>query len=103
MPIIIGFFCLLPLFLGAVLEYLACRLPRRRGWRAFPPVLTILLAAAITAGRLSLWEAEEVSPLTQLLIFPGIRAIFLMLGCFLGWRLWRYVWTPKVIRQKKRG
>ena len=103
MPIILGFFCLLPLLLGTVSEYLACRLPRRRGWRALPPVLTVLLAAAITAGRLSLWETEEVSPLTQLLIFPGILVVFLMLGCFLGWRLWKYVWTPRVIRKKNRS
>ena len=34
MPIVIGMFFLLPLLLGLVLEYLCCRLPRRRIWRA---------------------------------------------------------------------
>ena len=57
MPIILGFFCLLPLLLGAVLEYLAFRLPRRRWWRALPPVLAVLLSAAIAVGRLNLWES----------------------------------------------
>lgn len=33
MPIVIGMFFLLPLLLGLVLEYLCCRLPRRRIWR----------------------------------------------------------------------
>lgn len=36
MPIVIGMFFLLPLLLGLVLEYLCCRLPRRRIWRALP-------------------------------------------------------------------
>ena len=36
MPIVIGMFFLVPLLLGLVLEYLCCRLPRRRIWRALP-------------------------------------------------------------------
>ena len=36
MPIVIGMFFLVPLLLGLVLEYLCCRLPRRRIWRAPP-------------------------------------------------------------------
>ena len=102
MPIILGFFCLLPLLLGVVLEYLSCRLSRRRWWRALPPVLTVLLAAAITAGRIALWESEDVSPLTQLFIFPFFPGVFLLAGCFLGWRLWKYGWTPKVIDKRNR-
>ena len=102
MPIILGFFCLLPLLLGAVLEYLAFRLPRRRWWRALPPVLAVLLSAAIAAGRLNLWESEDASPVPQLLIVPGIPMLFLLLGCLLGWRLWKYVWTPKIIDKKKK-
>ena len=43
MPIVIGMFFLVPLLLGLVLEYLCCRLPRRRIWRALPPVLGLSL------------------------------------------------------------
>mgnify|MGYP005809882139 CR=1 FL=1 len=102
MPIILGFFCLLPLLLGAVLEYLAFRLPRRRWWRALPPVLAVLLSAAIAVGRLNLWESKDASPVPQLLIVPGISMLFFLLGCLLGWRLWKYVWTPKIIDKKKK-
>ena len=73
-----------PLLLGLVLEYLCCRLPRRRIWRAIPPVLGILLTALVGVGRWSLWESETVSPVTQLLIFPGVPGAALLLGCWLG-------------------
>ena len=40
MPIVLGLFGLAPLLLGLVLEYLCCRLPKRRkAWRCLPPVL----------------------------------------------------------------
>ena len=48
MPIIIGLFCLLPLGIGLVLEYLCCRLPRRKVWRALPPVLGLLFVAVVS-------------------------------------------------------
>ena len=72
MPIVIGMFFLFPLLLGLVLEYLCCRLPRRRIWRALPPALGILFTVLVGVGRWSLWESEKVSPVTQLLIFPGV-------------------------------
>lgn len=97
MPIVIGMFFLLPLLLGLVLEYLCCRLPRRRIWRAIPPVLGILLTALVGVGRWSLWESETVSPVTQLLIFPVVPGAALLLGCWLGWRLWRRIWQPRVL------
>ena len=101
MPIILGLFCLLPLLLGLALEYLACRLPRRRLWRILPPALDtvfIVLAGAIRRG---LWTDEETSPLTQLLIFPGLPGVCALLGCYLGWRVWRYLWRPRVLKGRK--
>lgn len=93
MPIVIGMFFLLPLLLGLVLEYLCCRLPRRRIWRALPPVLGVVLTVLVGVGRWSLWESETVSPVTQLLIFPGVPGTALLLG----WRLWRRIWRPRVL------
>ena len=101
MPVILGLFCLLPLAVGLVLEYLACRLPRRKWWRALPPALAAVLAAAVAAGRLSLWTDAEVSPLTQLLIFPGLPGVSLLAGCLLGWRLWRHIWRPRIIDKRR--
>ena len=97
MPIVIGIFGLIPLGIGFVLEYLCCRIPKRKIWRALPPALGVLFIAVVTAGRLNLWESEDVSPLTQLLIFPGIPGVCALFGCYLGWRLWRRIWTPRVI------
>lgn len=97
MPIVIGIFFLLPLFLGAVLEYLCCRLPRRRFWRFLPPVVVILFLIVAVAVRLQTWESETVSPLTQLVIFPGVTGVALLLGIYLGWRFWKYLWSPKII------
>ena len=97
MPIVIGMFFLLPLLLGLVLEYLCCRLPRRRIWRALPPVLGVVLTVLVGVGRWNLWESETVSPVTQLLIFPGVPRTALLLGCWLGWRLWRRIWRPRVL------
>ena len=47
--------------------------------------------------RLHNWQSQEVSPLTQLILFPGVPGAALGLGCVLGWRLWRRLWTPRVI------
>ena len=99
MPIVIGIFGLIPLGVGFVLEYLCCRIPRRKIWRALPPALGVLFVLLAAAGRLSLWESEEVSPLTQLLIFPGVPGVCALLGCYLGWRLWKWFWRPKVIKE----
>ena len=97
MPIVIGIFCLLPLVLGLVLEYLCCRLPRRRIWRALPPALSAIFIALAGAVRWSMWTSQEVSPVTQLILFPGLPGACLLTGCFLGWRLWKRIWSPRVI------
>ena len=97
MPIVIGIFCLLPLGIGLVLEYLCCRIPKRRIWRALPPALSVLFVVIVGVGRWNMWTSEEVSPVTQLILFPGLPGIFLLIGCYLGWRGWKWFWRPKVI------
>ena len=99
MPIVIGIFCLLPLGIGFVLEYLFCRIPKRRIWRALPPVLSVLFVGIVGVGRWNMWTSEEVSPITQLILFPGLPGIFLLVGGYLGWRLWTWFWRPRVIKR----
>ncbi len=102
------FLTLLPLLLGAAAEYTAFRRTMRetgRHWRALrllrlaPPVLVLALAAGVAAGRWSLWQNQEVSPLSQILFLPGVPALFALVGMALGWRLWRRRWKPKIIRE----
>lgn len=103
MPIVLGLFGLAPLLLGLVLEYLCCRLPKRRKlWRVLPPALSLLFGAAAGWVRLDNWESETVSPVTQLLIFPGVPTVCLLLGCYLGWRLRRRRWGPRVVDGRRR-
>ena len=102
MPIYIAIFCVLPLLAGLIPEYLACRLPKRRWWRIVPPLAVVLIAALVTAGRLSVWESD-VSPVTQLLFVPGVPAAFALLGALLGWRLWKRLWSPRVVKDRRGG
>ena len=97
MPIVIGIFFVLPLALAALAEYLCCRLPRRRVWRLLPPVLAAVFVAAALWVRLDNWQSDTVSPATQLILFPGVPGGALALGCWWGWRIWRRLWTPRVI------
>ena len=97
MPIVIGMFFLLPLCFGALAEYLCCRLPRRRVWRLLPLVVAAVFLIAAVWVRIQNWESKDVSPLTQLIIFPGVPGVALLLGIYLGWRVWKYLWSPKII------
>ena len=101
MPIIVGVFCLLPLLLGLAAEYLVCRFLKRKLWRILPPAVVLALTALVAAGRLNVWESSQ-SPVTQLLFVPGLPALFALIGIVLGWRLWKKLWSPKVIWEKKR-
>ncbi|WP_130869969.1 Tat pathway signal protein [Intestinimonas massiliensis (ex Afouda et al. 2020)] len=101
MPIIIGIFCILPLLLGLAVEYLVCRFLKKKLWRALPPLVVLILAALVTAGRLGVWEADE-SPVTQLLFVPGLPALCALMGTLLGWRLWKKLWGPRVIWEHRR-
>lgn len=99
MPIYIAIFCVLPLLAGLIPEYLACRLSKRRWWRIVPPLAVVLIAALVAAGRLRVWESE-ISPATQLLFIPGVPAAFALLGALLGWRLWKRLWSPRVVKDR---
>ena len=99
MPILIGIFCVLPLLAGLIPQYLVCRFTRRRWWKLLPAGVVVLLTVLVAAGRLNVWESEA-SPVTQLLFVPGVPAVFALLGVFLGWRLWKRLWSPRVVRDK---
>ena len=99
MPIIIGIFCALPFLAGLISEYLVCRLTRRRWWKLLPPAAAVALTAAVAVGRAGVWESDQ-SPLTQLLFVPGLPALFALLGLLAGWRLWKRLWGPRVVKDK---
>lgn len=93
---------LVPLAGGFLLEFLVCQFTRKGSklWKLLPPVGTAAVAAAIAAYRLHLWESDN-SPVTQLLFIPGLPALGFFVGLFLGWKLYRWLWRPRIIRDKK--
>lgn len=97
MPIILAGFVLLPFLLGAVIQYAVCRFTRRKRWRVLPGLAAAVLALLIAAGRWNLWASEQVSPLTQVLFFPGLPALALLAGLVAGWRFWKWFWRPRVV------
>ena len=112
MPIIIGIFCALPFLAGLIAEYLVCRLTRRRWWKLLPPAAVVALTAAVAVGRAGVWESDQ-SPLTQTIqlccntiytarynFVPGLPALFALLGLLAGWRLWKRLWGPRVVKDK---
>ena len=100
MPILLAGFVLAPLVLGLAAEYAACRFTRNKLLRALPPAAGVFLAALIAAGRWNMWRSEQVPPTTQLLLFPGLPGVCLLLGMYLGYRLWRRIWMPKIVRDR---
>ena len=68
-----------------------------------PPALAVAFIVLAGVIRRGLWTDEETSPLTQLLIFPGLPVMCLLAGCWLGWRLWRWRWGPRVVRDQRGG
>ena len=95
---------LVPLVGGFLLEFLVCQFTRKGSklWKLIPPVAAVLVTAAIVVNRLNLWEADT-SPVTQLLFIPGLPALGFFVGLFLGWKLYRWLWKPKIVRDKKEG
>ncbi len=100
MPILLAGFVLLPLLFGLAVEYLLCRFTRRRLLRALPPAGIAALAALIAVGRWRMWQSEQTGVATQLLIFPILPGFCLLLGMYLGWRLWRRIWLPRIVRDR---
>ena len=95
---------LVPLAGGFLLEFLVCQFTRKGSklWKLIPPVAAVLVTAAIVVHRLNLWEADT-SPVTQLLFVPGVPAAFALLGTLLGWRLWKRLWSPRVVKDRRGG
>ena len=63
------------------------------------PAAVVALTAAVAVGRAGVWESDQ-SPLTQLLFVPGLPALFALLGLLAGWRLWKRLWGPRVVKDK---
>lgn len=95
---------LVPLVGGFLLEFLVCQFTRKGSklWKLIPPVAAVLVTAAIVVHRLNLWESDN-SPVTQLLFIPGLPALGFFVGLLLGWKLYRWLWRPKIVRDKKEG
>ncbi len=93
----------IPLIAAVVVEYSFCRFPRRRLWRWVPPLLALAAAAAVTLYRYHGWsDGAENAPGESLIFIPGIPALGAFLGLWLGWRLWKRLWTPRIVEKKKR-
>lgn len=101
MPILLAVFCLLPLLLGGAAQYAACRLFRRRVLWLLPAGLGAAFVVLAGLGRLEMWQSEH-SPLTQLLLMPGLPGACFFLGLWAGRRLYRWRWAPRVIWEKKK-
>lgn len=101
MPVLLGLLCVLPMILGMIVEYIVCKKTQKHWHRQIPPICVLVAAGIITTIRCSLWTSATVSPVTQILLVPGIPCGFMLLGCWFGNRLWKYLWTPKVIPKKK--
>ena len=103
MPIIL-LLGILPILAGALAEYLVCRFTKRRPWRWVPPLLCLAGTAVVTLVRYHGWSADAAqggsAPIETLLFIPGLPAALLFLGLFLGWRVWRRRWMPRVIDEK---
>ncbi len=101
--IIMVLLCVLPFLVGAVIEYLTCRLIKGRVWRWVPPAVAFFAAAAVFSVRYFGWSADhggETAPLETLIFIPILPGAFVFIGLFLGWRIWKRRWLPRVVRDK---
>lgn len=100
MPIIIGLICLFPLLIGVVVQYLVQRLFQKRLLRLIPTGCGTAVTILVAVARWHIWTSEEVSPLTQILFIPMLPAVFYFVGLFLGRRLYKRLWDPRVVNEK---
>ena len=86
MPILI-LFAGLPFLLGAIIEFMICWLPLKKQWRALPPALAVVITSVITAVRYNGWARDggAGAPIETLLFFPGLPALFALIGLLVGW------------------
>lgn len=102
MPIILAGFCLLPFIIALIIMYLVCLKSGRWYIRVIPPIIILLLAGVIAFARYQVWASTTVPPWTQLIFFPGLPTLFILLGMLVGWRLWWRRWRPRVVKDKKK-
>ncbi len=89
----------IPMVIALVVEYGFCRFPKRREWRWLPPLVTGAAAVAVAFYRYHGWSAGgEKAPLEQLLFIPGLPALGALLGLWLGWRVWKRLWSPRIVQ-----
>ena len=92
----------IPLLIALIGEYAACRFPKARLWRWLPPLATLLVATAVALHRYHGWSTgTEKAPWETLLFVPGVPALGALLGLWLGWKLWHWVWDPRVVKDRK--
>lgn len=92
-----------PLVLGAVVQYMACRFPKRPLWRWVPPLLATAVTGLVALHRYHGWsDGPQKAPVEQLLFIPGLPALGAFVGLWLGWRVWKRLWRPRVVKDKKR-
>lgn len=99
--ILVVIFGAIPFFLGLVIEYLICRFLKRGLWRVLPPLLLALLGAGVAVYRHHMW-ASDAAIWTQLILVPGVPVTAALLGMLIGWRIWRHLWRPRLIWEKKK-
>lgn len=104
---VIFIFTLVPLVAALVIQYVSCRFTMRqtgRGWkwmrliRLLPLMAAVVVISYVAISRWQIWRNQQVSPLTQILFVPGVPGFFFLLGLFLGWRIWKRRWSPKIIK-----
>lgn len=87
-----------PMLISLAVEYGSCRFPKRRFWRWIPPLLAAARTIAVTLYRYHGWsDGGEKAPIEQLLFIPGLPALGTLLGLWLGWRVWKRLWSPRVV------
>ena len=92
----------IPMVIALVAQYIVCRFPKRRFWRGVPALAVLLMTAAVALYRYHGWsDGAEKAPWETLLFVPGISALGALLGLWLGWRLWHWVWDPRVVKDRK--
>lgn len=92
----------IPMLVSLAAEYGVCRFPRRRFWRWIPPLAITLAGAAVGLYRYHGWSDNgEKAPMEQLLFIPGLPLLGALLGLWLGWKVWKKLWSPRVVQGGK--
>ena len=92
-----------PILVGGVVEYLSCRLPKKKVWRYVPPLTVVAVAVLLAWLRYEGWSDTAGAPIETLLFFPGIPLLALLIGFSLGFLCWKKLWTPQIVKNRRRG